>query len=218
MAVSVWEREVELGRSFENPLCSFAATISRLPIRKEDIKGHVLIGGHGPAFPERALVCSPDSNYKQIRNGVTSITCCDPEPFTNPHLRVSHPVEVCGHTEEPKRGQGSFNYYPSSLQEALKGMCSGIFDTAMFFRIVNLQEQFPSLLPLVAKVLRPNGIFTGSGDFDSEDKLRNLLEVEFDIRSLALLPSPDYSGFRYRTHIGFILQGNSKSLVVTDQR
>jgi hypothetical protein len=186
----------------------FVETIRRLPVKRGDIKGDVLIAGHGSSIPERALVCSQKSGWSKMREGVRSLTCCDCEILTNPELLFEQ--EVLAGPFPRRRGEiseGTIRYSRDSFQYALDGVDDDTFDTALFFRIQMLQEQLEQgLLQQIGRVLKPHGIFTESGSFDSMEAAEGLTSGKFEIKSIKELPNPDYSGYPYKTHVGFVLE------------
>jgi len=205
LEASIWVARAEA--SGQTVLEQFAYTINRLPIKEEGVKGDILIGGQGPAFPERVLVCGQDSNFREMRPTVNSLTCCDSEFFTNPQIRIKHPVKTLLPGHQPRFQKESVNYYLYSLQEVLPYVSPESFDTALFFRICEIQEQFQTgLLTVLKHVLKKGALLIGSGSFDDMGIAQKILEKEFIIIAIRELPKIDYSGFAYKTHVGFILE------------
>lgn len=54
--------------------------ISSLGLPSNKITGDVLVVGSGYVFPERLLLCTPESGYKRLRRGVKSVILCDKLP------------------------------------------------------------------------------------------------------------------------------------------
>jgi len=92
--------------------------------------GVVVVAGHGPACPERVLVCTPESQYRKPSKVITSLVFCDPE-YLNPAAVLDCPVEE---TLSPKIGQGVY-YYSLSLQELLSHIPQGFIDSILFLEL-----------------------------------------------------------------------------------
>lgn len=204
----IWVRKAEKGGS--TVIREFASTIVRLPIYPEDIKGKILIGGIGQAFPERLFLCTPESFFEQIivgiDVGIELIICCDPDFCTNPKNFIENPVVELSPEGRLELVAG-VGYYPASLQEVLPSIPPDTFDVLMFFGITDMQEQLrKGLLGDIRRVLKGNGIFIGSGDFENLKVAKMILGEGFSSRSIISLPNPDYFGFLYRTHVGFVLK------------
>jgi|GEM_PF-6285601 len=204
MKETIWEKRAE--KVELTTFTEFARTINRLPIKVSDIQGDVLVGGHGSAFPERLLICSPESYFERLEKRITSLTTADLSPITNPELLLAHPVLIGRRGNIPKFEKNSVTHYPTSLKEFLPFLPDDIFNTALFFRINRLQEQLDTfgLLKEIRRVIKPMGIFTGSGSFESYQDAEKILSSKFDTVILAQLKNPDPTGYIYKTHIGFI--------------
>ena len=161
-------RVQEQGAAKFRVLAEFMATIRDLDLGAWHIRGHVLVGGQG-AFPERALVCTEESEFRRLRGSVASLTCCDPEFFTNPSLLLDIPVQSRFVSEKPIFRADVVNDCRYNLQEVLPHLDSATLDTILFFRIPNLATQLnEGLFPEIARVLKPGGYFVGSGSFSGQ--------------------------------------------------
>ena len=79
----------------------FVVTINPLSIRPNMVNGNVLVGDCGGGFPERVMLCSPDSDFSLIEPRVNSLTCADPDFFTDPSLVLENPVEKNSPAKNP---------------------------------------------------------------------------------------------------------------------
>lgn len=183
-------------------IIGLARNISRLDIDEKDIQGHVLIAGQGPAFPERVLVCTPESGFRNIRPGIDSLICCDPAAYSNPKNLLRHPVRVRGQNEAPGLGKDQVDYYPCAVQ-AVTAIPDGTIQAVTALRFPNIDDQLSSgLLERVSKALRPGGVFIASGSF-KDSQLINL-GPDLRIERQAVLSNPDSAGYQYRYHGSFI--------------
>lgn len=204
LAENPWVKKAEKG--YYSIIKEFANTIKRLPITEEHVRGNVLIAGQGSAFPERLLVCTPP-NFNTTKKSVNSITFCDHGIGTNPKNCLKKEVSIKWRGEKPNlRG---VEYYSDFLQLILPFIEDNTFDTVMMFRISYIQENLvdEGLLESIKRVLKPGGIFIGSGGFEALDIADEIMRQDFNILATKELPNPDSSGYVYwKTHIGFILQ------------
>lgn len=171
-----------------------------LSIKAQEIRGDVLVAGHGGFVPERIFVATSESGFDEIKPEVTSLTLIDDESSSDPEIYFSNTKniikaqtcalhELAGQTTEPK------------------------YDVVIFFRINNLQEQLEEgLLDDLYRILRTGGLVLGSGNFNSKEEAEKLLRSKFEVKNLVSLPNPDYSGYTYNLHLGFKLQKLSNNL------
>lgn len=178
---------------------SFAETIDRLLI-PYPLHGSLLVIGHGPACPERALFTDAP-HFDQPAPGVDRVLFCDSGLFTNPDVffkqRIYTPIET-------PSDNSALWYYPASLQE-IEGELPCDLTVTTFFR----QSQRPAAHRDIARIVfehtRENGCFMGSGNFTDKAQAVDLLsQVGWQVRQCVALPDPDYSGFAYFSHIGFV--------------
>ena len=198
-----YEEEFESSGSFT----AFVATISPLEFSVTSIKGDVLVGGCGGGFPERILLCSPGSGFSLVEGRVASLTCADPDFFTDPALlldnQVTHPYpgDILGFNSD------EVYYYPNSLQTILPSIDESTFNTVLFFRIQRLQEQLvQGLYKQLHRVIKPGGYLLGSGSFKSLQDCQLIFQNEFILEQVKQLPNPDHSGYVYEEHEGFVLR------------
>jgi len=203
---SIWIERTEEANSV---IGEFAEDIAPLDIREEDIGGDVLIAGGGQAMPEIVFVGDPSHYFERLRAGVRTLTCCDCELLTSPehHLEPDYTVEFLGAGEAPSPERGRVFYCPWSLQYFLRGIPEATFNCITFFRINRLYEQFDEdLIDLVARALKPGGVFIGSGSLKDEEAVRGMIGEKLDVETIRRLPNPS-SGYPFRpAHIGFVLR------------
>jgi len=186
----------------ETPMGEFMDTV--FPVTEGfSPSGVVVVVGHGPACPERVLVCTPDSRYRKPFKMIRTLVFCDPEYF-NPAAVLDCQIEE---TLPPKIGRG-VHYCSLSLQEFLPYIPEGFIDSILLFRVGDLEKQLRrGLLSLVEEKVKRGGIFIGSGDFQTVYSFQEIVgKSGFSIVKWQRLSNPDYSGYTYTTHIGFRLE------------
>jgi len=177
-----------------NPIDQFAATISPLTIRQDMAQGNIFAGGCGGGFPERLMLCSPESDFSLL------------EP-TDPSLVLDNPVEKKFSGQKPDLKPGKVTYFPASLQTILPSFDQSSFDSVLFFRIQRLQEQLQEgLYKKLHRVIKPGGYLLGSGSFKGIQECQEIFQGEFDVEQIVNLKNPDYSGYLYFQHLGFVLR------------
>ena len=190
-----------------NPIDLLAATIRPLSIHQNMVHGNIMVAGCGGGFPERVMLCSPDPNFAQLEPWVNSLTCADPDFFTSPELVLDSPVETRFTGQKPNLKQGRVTYFPASLQTILPSIDKSVFDTVLFFRIQRLQDQLQEgLFEKLQRVIKSGGYLLGSGSFKSAEDCTAIFQGAFDIEQIAALMNPDYSGYAYNQHLGFVLR------------
>ena len=153
------------------------------------------------------MLCSPDSDFSLIEPRVNSLTCADPDFFTDPSLVLENPVEKKFSGQKPNLKRGKITYYPASLQTILPAIGRSVFDTVLFFRIQRLQEQLTTgLNDKLQRVIKSGGYLLGSGSFNSLQACQEIFQQEFNIEQIISLMNPDYSGYAYHQHVGFVLR------------
>lgn len=166
--------------NYGNPLAEFAGTINPLTINSNMIHGNTLVGGCGGGFPERVMLCSPESNFSSLESSINSLTCADCEFFTDPSLLLDSPVERKFSEDKPSLEQRNITYYLASLQTLLSSIDDSSFDTILFFRIQKLQEQLTTgLYKQLARVIKPQGYLLGSGSFKSIQDCQAIFQEDF---------------------------------------
>ena len=195
---------LEKARKDPHPgIIDFAETVEPLSLflKDQEIRGDVLIAGHGGFVPERIFVATPDSGFDVIKPEVASLTLIDDESSGDAEIYFS-------------KADGKIKAQACSLQELADQTVEPKYDVILFFRINNLQEQLEEgLLGDLYRILRPGGHLLGSGGFNSKEEARKLMESKFKVENLVSLPNPDYSGYPYNAvHLGFKLQKPSDNL------
>lgn len=190
-----------------NPIDLFVATINPLSIKSSMVGGNVLVGGCGGGFPERVMLCSQNSNFSLVEPRVNSLTCADSDFFTDPSLLLDNQVEKKFSGQKPNLKRGKVTYYPASLQTILPAIDRPVFDTVLFFRIQRQQEQLiTGLYDKLQSVIKSGGYLLGSGSFNSLQACQEIFQGEFNIEQAVSLMNPDYSGYDYFQHVGFVLR------------
>lgn len=188
----------------------FAQTVAPLEIHEEHLAGKVMVIGQAMAFPERALVCSWESRFKNLRKEIHLLVCCDPELFTHPNHHFETPIDtnkidirnvktpIAAYTEGA--GYALREYFPRNF-----------LDTIMAFEIPDLSQQLDEgLINEIARVLKPGGFFMGSGSLHTDlyyDNLANDASSSFRVVQQVNLRNPSHLGYPfYNHHRGVILQ------------
>ena len=190
-----------------------AIAASRLIPTRTELKKTVIAAGIGSVFPERALVCTIGSKFREVRPDIHELICADPESFVDPEFYLSTPVErrfLDRRQLEPliESRQEGVSFYPHSLQELLPALSSDSINALIFFSIPNLENQFQrGLGELIECVLKHGGVFVGSGSFNQEQViLHNSMTVEKSER----FSDVDHAG-TYSHHFGFLAKKPRKS-------
>ena len=194
-----------------NPaLDKFAETVALLGISPQDFNGNILIVGHGPQFLERKLVCTQESGFHSLRRQVNSLTLVDINFPSDPRDHLQE-VVINKHPQYlPGIFTGAVNYYQWSLKPAMSGVEEPVFDTIAFFRVEKMQPQFPEVLEIIDRTLKPGGLFVGSGGFKDESAIKDLVNGQFSLEKTVVLPNPDHFGRGYNSdHIGFVMRKHS---------
>lgn len=200
-----WLEEVE--RIDSRLLSDFAGSIAALEVSRKNIGGNVLVGGHAGYFPERTLLCTPESSYRKPRPGIQSITGCNPTFYTSPDNSFDIPTVHRLPGQLPYLDGSVINYYASSLQRVLETLPADFFDVVLFFRISKLAEQLygeDGLMKLIKDKVKQGAYFMGSGAFHDQD-----INFTPGLKSVRVvrLPNPDYTGFYFNEYnLGFIAQ------------
>lgn len=187
-------------------LGELAVMASKLTPNRDELRKTVVAAGIGYGFPERALVCTVGSKFRKVKPGIHKLICADPASFVDPELHLSTPVErrFMDHQQRKpsieSREKGA-NFYPYSLQELLPALDSESVDALIFFSIPSIEDQLQRELgELIERVLKPGGVFMGSGSFgEGRVNLHNEMVVEKSER----FPDVDHAG-TYFNHFGFL--------------
>jgi len=100
----------------------------------------------------------------------------------------------------------TLTYFPDTINRTLPHWPKELLDTITFFRIPNLYQLFPQIIPLIAAVLKPGGLFVDSGSFHSPERIAALISG-FPLKITRAVPLFDYSSYMFSPkHIGFIIQ------------
>lgn len=187
-------------------LGDLAISASKLIPTRTELRKTVVAAGIGTVFPERALVCTIGSRFREVKPDIHELICADPELFVDPEFHLSTPVEKRFlDRRQPKASiesrEKGVSFYPHSLQELLPALNPDSVNALIFFSIPNIEGQLKrGLGELIEIVLKPGGVFMGSGSFSQERvDLHNGMTVEKAER----FSDVDYTG-TYSHHFGFL--------------
>lgn len=183
----------------------FAHEASRFLPDRSMVRKNVLVAGQSHAFPERTIVCTTQSRFKIQRPDIHKLVLVDPGELVDPELVMRNPVRRQLPIEDNETAEAiehGTTFFPASLQELLPKMEPNSFDALCFFGIVDLDDQLKhGLGEKIERVLKPDGVFVGSGDFrDGYARLACGLMLEQEVP----LGSPDAAGNPYSHRIGFV--------------
>lgn len=186
-------------------LGSFAHEVNRFLPDRSEVRKNVLVAGQSHAFPERTIVCTAQSRFKIPRPNIHRLVLVDPGELIDPELIMRSPVRRQLFIEDEETTmtiERGTTFFPASLQELLPKMEPYSFNALCFFGIVDLDDQLEhGLGEKIERVLKPDGVFVGSGDFrDGYARLACGLMLEQEVP----LGSPDAAGNPYSHRIGFV--------------
>jgi hypothetical protein len=152
----------------------FLSTVEPLKIQETDLSGTIMVIGHGPAFPERSLVCTSESKFRKLRPSVKRLICCDSELFCSPKYHFDIPVSST--PDDLTKVHSRIISYPWAAGYAMEQWIpDNYIDTIFAFEIVELSGQLDrGLMTQIARVLKPGGNFIGSGCLHKEDYYNGL--------------------------------------------
>jgi len=158
-------REYQNEDDRHNSFVGFAQTADPLEIDETQISGDWLVVGPGPLFPERLLLCSPETNFRKLRGNISSVTCCERQDSATIRFRIEGAVRYAIR-DIPRRELGLITVFDRSLQKSAEYLDDKSFNGVLSFRIPDLGYQFPELLPEITRVLKADGLYIGSGSFE----------------------------------------------------
>jgi len=192
---------------FEYVYPEFLSHIERMEICPDYIFGKVLVIGQASAFPEKTLVCSAETYYRQLRPEVESIFLCDPDPFSSPSTQPDIPCINTITMGEISSCQPSAAYWElTSSYYYLQKTPKDFFDTVMMFRAVDTGYQIVNngLISTITPHLKKGGYIILSGGRFPEDISEGVFAP---LKVLKLTPLINYSGgFPFVRNMGVILQ------------
>lgn len=194
----------------------FLATIERLDIQSSYMQGRVAVIGQAQFFPERSLLCD-DENFEHLKPDISLLVCLDPEFFTEPDQWLDRPSIKSSKTKTIQTlPHGSVVYHAYGAKAIFDGTAwntqpypDNFFQTVMAFQVQELGEQLhDGLLSSIVRVLKPGGIFIGSGDSYKNfyDSFPNESYGNIHLLQQVNLPNPGYSGYPFNEHVGVIFQ------------
>lgn len=196
----------------------FLLAHEELNIDRSYIHGRVLVGGGGDGQIERAVLCTPESNFRQPYPEIMSIWATDDShPLLGKHkytwpyfLGVTMPIE------KALSARQSILSFGFDLKDLLVGVPQHTFDLITFFDIPDFADQLDDeLLTLLKKTLAPKGVFMGSGGTRSrsfsglntlEDVIERIKGLELNPLTIKKLEDFEYSVAPSIDRIGVVLQ------------
>lgn len=190
----------------------FAHEVNRFLPDRSEVRKIVMVAGQSHAFPERSIVCTAQSRFKIPRPDIHRLVLVDPGELIDPELIMKNPVRrqlLVEDDEATMTIERGTTFFPASLHELLPTMEPDSFNALLFFGIVDLDDQLEhGLGEKIERVLKPNGVFVGSGDFaDGYIHLTASLALEQEVS----LANHDAAGNPYSHRIGFVARKKPKS-------
>jgi hypothetical protein len=185
---------------------AFLEHLSPIGIKPEQIKERVLVIGHGGAFPEKSLICTPESCFTQLRDEVETVFCCDDTYPSYPENIEVPCVNTLLLDLLPEPNRKTVYYEPSSCYTFLKKVKGEIFDSVLMFRVVDLGEQIDELglIKVIAPHIKRGGYFICSGGRFPPEISTDFYEPLTLVSSVML---PNFSdGYPFTRNTGVILQ------------
>jgi hypothetical protein len=185
----------------------FLEHITHLEINSAQVKGSVLVIGQSSAFPEKTLIATPESAFRELREEVETLYCCDTSYPSTPEDYLDIP---CINTiffdqiPDPQPKTAHFEY--SSSYTFLPKVKPDFFDTVLMFRVVDLGTQIEEqgLIESVAPHLKKGGYFICSGGRFPVSPRENFYHPLTPVKIVRL---PDYSeGYLFTQNTGVVLQ------------
>lgn len=89
--IEQWTYRLAKESPFEYVYPPFLDHLEPLEIEPAMIKGNILVIGQAGTFPEKTLICTPESGFAKFRPGVHSVFCCDTTYPSSPKPHLEHP-------------------------------------------------------------------------------------------------------------------------------
>jgi hypothetical protein len=187
--------------------------ILQMEIYWKYLRGNIAVIGDHAAFPERCLVCTPESYFRQLRQNISTLAYlrfersnASPGPLLAGNTRIVSDPTIEEIQKLPSRVVA---YYPmAGLEYTLRNQ----LPASHFHAILELEsheldtEIRSGLIAYICSKLQPGGVFIGSGNIDEED-YQNLQKNIFPgIHIIQAIHLSDLYGHPFRNHTGIILQ------------
>jgi hypothetical protein len=194
----------------------FVTTNRELDVQQSHIQGRVLVAGGADGHIERAIFCTPKSDFRTPNPEVTSVWATDSSNVLHAHFRYTWPF-IAGHSlkiEDALSLNKSVISFPYALQDLLAECPENTFNVITFFGIIDFADQFDDDLSLlIERTLVPGGVFMGSGgtsNFSQEDgtniaNVRKTLSKR-NLRTLSAVKLDNWGQSPGRDKIGLLLQ------------
>ena len=206
MSKEGWMKKVAEESVFRHIIPEFARTIAALDIQPEQVAGRVLLVGPSAAIPERALICKPP-DMNTLRDEIQLVLAIDPELMPSPVFFRSPVRRLCDESDVRVNDYKGVLTDRSTIADIAGNFTGPFADCALMFRIHDMDEQLPFVLPLLEKILNPGGYFIGSGSFPNDLNLvAKMFTDPFKVIRLQMLSNWS-TGYPFvPCHIGFIVQ------------
>lgn len=202
-----WVEQIESECNFRYVYPEFLRHIVPIGITPEHIKGRVLVMGQAHAFPEKTLICTPQSDFEKLRREIDGIFCIDTAYPSSPETHLDIPcVNTVFFDKIPVPEPNTAYWELKSSYAYLPKVEFDFFDTVLFFRVVDVGQQIQEmgLVNLIAPHLKKGGHFIFSGGRFPENINENYFEP---LNVLNLVKLSNYSdGFPFTNNMGVILQ------------
>ena len=162
METTSWTQEIAEKSPVEHVIPDFLRHIEGLGITPEQVKGRVLVVGQADVFPERSLLCTPESRFGQPRSAVTNIYCCDTTYPSDPGRRISTPcINTIFEDHVPDPIPNTTYYEPSPAPDLLNKMDPDFLDTVIMCRVPDVGKQIEEegLIDIISTHLKSGGYF-----------------------------------------------------------
>ena len=202
-----WTRSLAEICPFDYIFPAFLDHISPIGITSEQVRGNVLVIGQAGAFPEKTLVCTTESNYRELRPEVDTVYCCDTFYPSSPEFHLDVPcVNTISYRKIPKPEPNTAYYELSSCYTFLQRTPLDFFDTALMFRSVDTGAQIEELglVKTIAPHLKRGRHFICSGGRFPTTPSENFYHPLNLVTSVGLANFSD--GYPFRQNMGVILQ------------
>lgn len=188
--------------------------VKQMEIHEQYLAGNIIVMGQDNAFPERCLLCTPETRFQKLNEDVSKLVYVSPrssnyspEPFLQPKTHI----ENFPSQEELKAlPHGGVAYYSLDTIEYVfrNYLPSSSFNAIFEFQSKEIGEQLRTgvLEFSLCSKLKPGGVFVGSGHMD-ENLYRDLQQK--GIQGMDVIQATHLSalfGHPFPNYVGVILQ------------
>ncbi len=198
----------------ENEMLRFLWSIEGIPIDPTRINGNVLVIGPGYVFPERVLLCTPESLFRTPHSDISTITLCDEDYLALPSDSFSTwNIKVGSYPYTPDETH-TIPFYLAYARDMLQDIPESTFDVVLFFRQPFFARHLMNdgNLAEIHRTLRKGGYFLGSGCMkhtlftsigEDKERFREFCnEIGMTVDSLTQLYDFDQSSYVYKDNHG----------------